>query len=196
MPSQTLFDVITMFHVIEHLWDPVAALAAAASLLKPSGILVVETPNVESWPARIFGRHWVTLDAPRHLALFSENGLSRSVRRAGFDVLRLASYSPSTLEYGESLRYAVVNNRLRRRDPADAFLPMSGVTEAPGGMTPPFPDPRSRIKRHLQRAENFLYRAVNLLADRWGAGCNLLLVARWNPVLYRMSSPYGPQTRS
>lgn len=78
------FDVITMFHVLEHLQDPAGALAFAGSLLNPRGILVAQVPNAVSWQALLFGRRWYGLDVPRHLINFTPRSVATLFRRAGF----------------------------------------------------------------------------------------------------------------
>jgi len=62
-------DVIALWHVLEHLPEIPAVVAAAAANLGPGGILVVATPNPDAAQFRMMGRHWPHLDAPRHLAL-------------------------------------------------------------------------------------------------------------------------------
>ena len=62
-------DVIALWQVIEHLNDPWDFIRAAASKLKPGGILVLATPNPDSLQFKTFGRYWFHLDAPRHLQL-------------------------------------------------------------------------------------------------------------------------------
>ena len=47
------FDVITMWHVLEHVMNPVEVLAELRSLLKPDGVLVVSVPNFSSWQAEV-----------------------------------------------------------------------------------------------------------------------------------------------
>lgn len=64
------FDVITMWEVIEHLFDPVAAIGKAANLLKPGGVLVMSTPNLNAIDRSVFGDYWAGYDLPRHLHLF------------------------------------------------------------------------------------------------------------------------------
>ncbi|HJS91189.1 MAG TPA: class I SAM-dependent methyltransferase [Steroidobacteraceae bacterium] len=78
------FDFITMNHVIEHVHDPRAVLAQAMALLKPSGWLFLETPNVRSYGHRRFGRHWRGLEPPRHLVLFHWRSLEMLLREVGF----------------------------------------------------------------------------------------------------------------
>jgi 2-polyprenyl-3-methyl-5-hydroxy-6-metoxy-1,4-benzoquinol methylase len=78
------FDAVTMRHVIEHVYDPVGLLAECRRILKPSGVLVVITPNSESFGHAYFGSNWLGLDPPRHLHVFSSRTLRQVARRAGF----------------------------------------------------------------------------------------------------------------
>jgi 2-polyprenyl-3-methyl-5-hydroxy-6-metoxy-1,4-benzoquinol methylase len=63
------FEVITLWHVIEHLSSPMRILEALARRLAPEGILVVATPNPDSLQFKLFKERWVHLDPPRHLQL-------------------------------------------------------------------------------------------------------------------------------
>jgi SAM-dependent methyltransferase len=100
------FDVVTMWHVIEHLADPLQTLAAVHRVLKPDGLLMLRTPNVESWEARLFGRCWYGVDAPRHLHLFSPRTLERCLSRAGF-VTTDVYYQYHPVDCSRSCLYAV-----------------------------------------------------------------------------------------
>ena len=91
------FDLITFWHVLEHLEDPKLALAEARRLIKADGKVVVAVPNIESWQARLFGGDWLHLDAPRHLWHFSIQTLSAIADRCG---LRVVSARTFSLEYG------------------------------------------------------------------------------------------------
>ncbi len=82
------FDFITMSHVIEHVPDPKAVLSQAMTLLKARGSLFLETPNVQSYGHRRFGRHWRGLEPPRHLALFHWKSLERLLRQSGFSRIK------------------------------------------------------------------------------------------------------------
>lgn len=79
------FDVITLCHVIEHVHDPVATLRRLHALLKPGGVLWLDTPNLSSLGAVRFGPHWRDLDPPRHLVLFTPSSLKKSLVAAGFN---------------------------------------------------------------------------------------------------------------
>lgn len=87
------FDVITMNHVIEHVPYPVETLRGCLRRLAPGGRIVLQSPNVESLGARIFGKSWIAWDPPRHLHLFSISTLRRAAEEAGFyvDKVRTAS---------------------------------------------------------------------------------------------------------
>jgi SAM-dependent methyltransferase len=62
-------QVVALWHVLEHLPDPIETLAAAAGALAPGGILVIAAPNPSSLQFSLFRSRWAHLDAPRHLQL-------------------------------------------------------------------------------------------------------------------------------
>ena len=92
--SENSFDVITFWHVLEHLPQPRAVLERTHKLLRPGGWLFISLPNFDSLQARLFQRHWYAFDdVPRHLyhfaprpleLLLKENGLGRSVSTCSF----------------------------------------------------------------------------------------------------------------
>jgi SAM-dependent methyltransferase len=86
-PSQH-FDAVTMWNVLEHLYDPAATLVEVRRILKPEGLLVIAVPNLASWDARVFGPAWVGYDVPRHLYTFSPETLGALLDRAGFQVVQ------------------------------------------------------------------------------------------------------------
>lgn len=77
------YDVITLWHVLEHLYHPGVALAIIAKHLRENGWLLVAVPNIASIDARIYKQNWVALDAPRHLAQFSLETLGRLASKHG-----------------------------------------------------------------------------------------------------------------
>ena len=81
-------DLVTMFHVIEHVNDPGAVIRRISRWLSPTGVLALETPNLESWDARIFQRtYWGGYHIPRHWNLFMPTTVSHLLDRNGFQAV-------------------------------------------------------------------------------------------------------------
>ena len=83
------FDVVTMWHSLEHVHDPLQTLRDSFRLLIPGGRLVVAVPNRESFAAWAFGPAWFGLDLPRHLTHFTPSTLRTMLHVAGFSVDRI-----------------------------------------------------------------------------------------------------------
>lgn len=90
------FDVITLGHVLEHLSDPRGTLREVSRILKDDGLLVVSTPNFDSFQAKVSKEKWFHLDVPRHYYHFSTGTLTRMLESVGFRVWRQHFFS---LEY-------------------------------------------------------------------------------------------------
>ena len=81
-------DLITMFHVIEHVNDPATVIRRISQWLSPRGIFALETPNIDSWDARLFrSTYWGGYHIPRHWNLFMPSTAVRLLRQNGFRVL-------------------------------------------------------------------------------------------------------------
>jgi 2-polyprenyl-3-methyl-5-hydroxy-6-metoxy-1,4-benzoquinol methylase len=85
------FDAIVMWDVIEHLWDPKAALAQMARLLKPGGRLCLSTPDLGSPAARLLGKRWAFMTPPEHLGFFARGTMGRLLTSAGLEMTRWRS---------------------------------------------------------------------------------------------------------
>ena len=86
--SDSDLDAAVMWHVLEHIGDPAAALAAVRGWLKPNGLLLVGVPNLASLQAEIAGDGWLHYDAPRHRIHFTADGVRRLLLRSGFEIVR------------------------------------------------------------------------------------------------------------
>ena len=86
------FDVITMWHVLEHDYDPARSLHHAFQSLKPGGWLIVEVPRLDSLSFRLFKERWPGIQAPQHTALYDRERLIGISRRAGFEVVEHLPY--------------------------------------------------------------------------------------------------------
>ena len=96
------FDFLSMFHVIEHLPDPIATLRECRRILRPGSRIMLRTPNFDSNTRRAFGKFWRGLEAPRHLVVFNPNSLEQALATAGFSVARITTIPTATRHYVES----------------------------------------------------------------------------------------------
>lgn len=92
------FDVLTMWHVLEHLIDPVAALRRARDLLAAGGYLFIELPNWGSLGRIVKGLRWAQLKPPEHINFFTPKSLALACRSAGFTVEWATSAYPSVFD--------------------------------------------------------------------------------------------------
>jgi predicted SAM-dependent methyltransferase len=81
-----------MSHVIEHVHDPVGVLKSCFELLRPGGVLWLETPNICSFGHETFGRNWRGLEPPRHLVIFSPASMRGALEVAGFSTVEIQRY--------------------------------------------------------------------------------------------------------
>ena len=92
-------DVVTMWHYLEHDYDPVSTLERVRELIRsepgPSGAkpcLLIEVPNHDSWTRRRHGEWWAGYHVPRHTALYTPETLRTLLERAGWRVERILPY--------------------------------------------------------------------------------------------------------
>jgi SAM-dependent methyltransferase len=89
LKARAPFGCITLWHSLEHLRRPTEALADLAEMLVAGGTFVVAVPNSRGLQARLFDRHWLHLDVPRHLYHFGVPSLRAAFEQAGLDVIRV-----------------------------------------------------------------------------------------------------------
>ena len=87
-------DAVTMFHVIEHVRDPMGLLDAAAGRVRPGGVLVIATPNPQALSLRICGPWWRHIDAPRHLYLIPLAVIRARAERQGLKLVAVTTSDP------------------------------------------------------------------------------------------------------
>ncbi|MDZ4794280.1 MAG: class I SAM-dependent methyltransferase [Bacteroidota bacterium] len=84
------FDLILLLNLIEHVADPLAVLQKAQSLLAPGGIIVIKTPNTDSWDARLYKKsYWGGLHCPRHWIIFSEKSFRLLLDLTSLEIKKL-----------------------------------------------------------------------------------------------------------
>jgi ubiquinone/menaquinone biosynthesis C-methylase UbiE/predicted RNA-binding Zn-ribbon protein involved in translation (DUF1610 family) len=79
------YDVVSMFHYLEHTPDPLAELRAIAAVIESEGFLMIEVPDPDSIGRRLMGRYWPSWLAPQHLHFFPARNMETYLREAGFD---------------------------------------------------------------------------------------------------------------
>mgnify|MGYP001559767924 FL=1 len=86
-PSNS-FDAVVLLDVIEHLSDPAALVDQCRRILRPGGLLVINTPDTSSLWARIYKSRWHAFCPPEHLSYFSPSNHGRILDRRGFKIER------------------------------------------------------------------------------------------------------------
>lgn len=82
------YDVITLWHVLEHLPNIEEHLKIFNSLLKQNGVLIIAVPNYKSYDAQFYKNHWAAYDVPRHLWHFSKTAISKLVALENMKVIK------------------------------------------------------------------------------------------------------------
>jgi 2-polyprenyl-3-methyl-5-hydroxy-6-metoxy-1,4-benzoquinol methylase len=83
------FDVITLWHVLEHVPDVTSEIKKITQLLKPNGVLVIAVPNYKSFDAVYYKNFWAAYDVPRHLFHFSKNSIERLFNIENYKVRKI-----------------------------------------------------------------------------------------------------------
>ena len=81
------YDAICLWHVLEHLENPVEMKQWFQEYLSERGVLIIAVPNFKSWDAKHYGAHWAAYDVPRHLWHFSQDSIE-AIFGSDFTVLK------------------------------------------------------------------------------------------------------------
>lgn len=81
------FDVITLWHVLEHVPDTNGQIKELDRLLKKDGLLIVAVPNFKSYDAYVYQEYWAAFDVPRHLYHFSRTGIKDIFKAHSFNLI-------------------------------------------------------------------------------------------------------------
>lgn len=87
------FDIVVIWHVLEHLENPAQTLSTVARILRPGGLCVIAVPNFGSFQSRLFKRHWFHLDLPRHIYHFTGEMLASNLRARHLHVREISTAS-------------------------------------------------------------------------------------------------------
>ena len=117
------FDLVTASHVIEHVPDPKEFAAKAFSILKPGGILWMETPNIGSIDAHWFkDRYWGAYHFPRHWYFFTKSTIKKLGQSVGFNI-EMVDFVPNAIFWYWTFHSMILDQYPESRRVADAILP-------------------------------------------------------------------------
>ena len=112
------FDLITLWHALEHDYVPLETLRRLRSVVRPGGAIVVEVPNYDSLTRRLQGERWAGFHTPRHTAVYTPATL-----RSDAGARRMAGHATVPARHPRSLRALVA------RPPGAAGRPLDGSLE-------------------------------------------------------------------
>lgn len=85
--TETKFNTITLWHVLEHLPDLENQIKKIRTLLLDKGTLIIAVPNYKSYDAQYYKQYWAAYDTPRHLWHFSQKSISILFKKYNFTVI-------------------------------------------------------------------------------------------------------------
>jgi 2-polyprenyl-3-methyl-5-hydroxy-6-metoxy-1,4-benzoquinol methylase len=92
--EENSFDIVCLWHVLEHVAEPKALLCGIRRLLRDNGKLLLSVPNFSSFEARVGRQNWFHLDVPRHITHFSEERLQAILEETGWVVTKKTYFTP------------------------------------------------------------------------------------------------------
>jgi SAM-dependent methyltransferase len=153
------FDVVTMWHSLEHFRDVRGALASVSRVLRPGGVLVVAVPDFGGLQARAFGPYWFHLDVPRHLFHFDRGALETLLRATDFDAFAWRHHESEQDVFGwmqsalnRALPQPNVLFQVLTGKPREASLPVLGASLAGGALLAPLAIPAALTSTALGRS--------------------------------------------
>ena len=107
------FDLITMWHVLEHVTRPEEYIRKIKMLLSRKGKIVIEVPNFNSWTRNLTGKYWLGLDPEYHLTFFTPKTISRLLKKYQFKIIQIHTFS---LEYSTFISVQSLVSRITKTD--------------------------------------------------------------------------------
>ena len=92
LPADLRPDIITMWHYLEHDYDPLETLKILKSIAKPQTTLIIEVPNYDSESRKKFGEHWAGFHTPRHTFLFTPETINLALTKSGWKVKNINTF--------------------------------------------------------------------------------------------------------
>lgn len=104
------FDVISFWHVLEHIHDPIELFRNIKKNINDNGVLIFQVPNTESFGFKYGKQNWFHLDSPRHLMLYNEKSIQKLCELVGF---KIVSVSNEFYDYPLDLFWSIRKSNLK-----------------------------------------------------------------------------------
>ena len=129
LPTKTRFNAITLFHVLEHVYDLHETLSQLISLLDKNGLIFLALPNHESADAQHYQTYWAGYDLPRHLYHFNQHSVFQLAEKYDLKIISTIpmkfdsyyvsmlseKYAGNTHEFIRGLVHGFISNRKARK---------------------------------------------------------------------------------
>lgn len=106
------FEVITLWHVLEHLYNPKETMIEIKRILKNDGLLILSTPNTSGLGYKIAGKNWFHYDARHHCYLYNLTSLTTLLKKTGFKIIKI---NYPFLEYLLDLFHSIMKSKVRHK---------------------------------------------------------------------------------
>jgi 2-polyprenyl-3-methyl-5-hydroxy-6-metoxy-1,4-benzoquinol methylase len=83
------YDVITLWHVLEHIPQPEDLLRQLQRHLTPTGRILIAVPNLNTWESTKYGSNWAAYDTPRHLWHFTQDSMARIAKKTNLQIIEI-----------------------------------------------------------------------------------------------------------
>lgn len=87
--SDSFFDIVTLYNVLEHTHDPRGVMRETHRILREEGFLIIQVPNKDSFQCKIFNKRWAAFDVPRDLTYYGSHTLTSLLQEAGCHVVKV-----------------------------------------------------------------------------------------------------------
>lgn len=107
------FDIITIWHVLEHVDEPEKYIQKMRKLLNKQSFIIIEVPNFNSWTRKYTGKYWLGLDLKYHNTFFTPESLSLLVKKYKFKIVNVHTFS---LEYSTFISTQSIVSKITKTD--------------------------------------------------------------------------------
>jgi 2-polyprenyl-3-methyl-5-hydroxy-6-metoxy-1,4-benzoquinol methylase len=107
--SDKKYDVVTSFHVLEHIRQPDLYLHDVKKIIKKKGHIYIIVPNINSFSFLFFGKYWEWLNPPKHLSYFNMKTLKLLLRKEGYDIVDIKTQKGDDYNFLFNFLFFIIN---------------------------------------------------------------------------------------